>query len=246
MIRVTLRADEFARRLADRASPARSSPCCSPRPARRSCCRCRAGSSRPTPPSRSGATTPSAATTPRPGEIDVDVVLHEPRGLACTWANELALGAPVGYAGPRVDFHAPRRRGVAAAVRRRDGAARDRGDPRVAAARRARRRRRRGRRRARGAPARAARATPRSAGSTATARPPRRRSHLADALRDLPLPDGPGQAWGAAEPGSPATCAPSCARSAGCPAATSRRRATGCGRATGSSTRTDRRRSGGG
>ena len=59
-------------------------------------------------PSRSGATTPSAATTPPPGEIDVDVVLHEPRGPACTWAAGAPLGAPVGYAGPRVDFAAPR------------------------------------------------------------------------------------------------------------------------------------------
>jgi NADPH-dependent ferric siderophore reductase len=40
----------------------------------------------------------------RPGEIDVDVVLHEPRGPACTWAARVPLGAPVGYAGPRVDF----------------------------------------------------------------------------------------------------------------------------------------------
>jgi NADPH-dependent ferric siderophore reductase len=41
------------------------------------------------------------------GEIDVDVVLHEPRGPACTWAARAPIGADVGYAGPRVDF-APR------------------------------------------------------------------------------------------------------------------------------------------
>ena len=37
----------------------------------------------------------------------VDVVLHTPRGPACTWAAEAPIGGPVGYAGPRVDF-APR------------------------------------------------------------------------------------------------------------------------------------------
>jgi NADPH-dependent ferric siderophore reductase len=41
---------------------------------------------------------------PADGEIDVDVVLHEPRGPACTWAARTPLGAQVGYAGPRVDF----------------------------------------------------------------------------------------------------------------------------------------------
>jgi NADPH-dependent ferric siderophore reductase len=40
-------------------------------------------------------------------EIDIDVVLHEPRGPACRGAAELPIGADVGYAGPRVDF-APR------------------------------------------------------------------------------------------------------------------------------------------
>jgi NADPH-dependent ferric siderophore reductase len=38
------------------------------------------------------------------GEIDVDVVLHEPRGSACTWALEAPVWSDVGYAGPRVDF----------------------------------------------------------------------------------------------------------------------------------------------
>jgi NADPH-dependent ferric siderophore reductase len=41
------------------------------------------------------------------GEIDVDVVLHEPKGPACTGAATMPLGEGVGYAGPRVDF-APR------------------------------------------------------------------------------------------------------------------------------------------
>lgn len=44
---------------------------------------------------------------PDTGEIDVDVVLHEPRGPACTGAAEAPIGSGVGYAGPRVDF-APR------------------------------------------------------------------------------------------------------------------------------------------
>src|SRR6185436_8655490 len=34
---------------------------------------------------------------PQTGEIDVDVVLHEPRGPACTWAEAAALGADVGF-----------------------------------------------------------------------------------------------------------------------------------------------------
>jgi NADPH-dependent ferric siderophore reductase len=44
---------------------------------------------------------------PQRREIDVDVVLHEPRGPACTWAADTPVGGRVGYAGPRVDF-APR------------------------------------------------------------------------------------------------------------------------------------------
>jgi NADPH-dependent ferric siderophore reductase len=44
---------------------------------------------------------------PRTREIDVDVLLHEPRGPACTWAARAEIGAAVGYAGPRVDY-APR------------------------------------------------------------------------------------------------------------------------------------------
>ena len=44
---------------------------------------------------------------PELGEIDVDVVLHEPPGPASRWAARVPLGASVGYAGPRVDY-APR------------------------------------------------------------------------------------------------------------------------------------------
>jgi NADPH-dependent ferric siderophore reductase len=41
---------------------------------------------------------------PATGEIDVDVVLHEPRGPACRWAEAAPIGADVGFAGPRVDY----------------------------------------------------------------------------------------------------------------------------------------------
>lgn len=41
---------------------------------------------------------------PQTGEIDVDVLLHEPRGPACTVASQCQLGWSVGYAGPRVDY----------------------------------------------------------------------------------------------------------------------------------------------
>lgn len=45
---------------------------------------------------------------PDRAEIDVDVVLHEPRGPACTVAAACEPGWSVGYAGPRVDFaHEP-------------------------------------------------------------------------------------------------------------------------------------------
>jgi NADPH-dependent ferric siderophore reductase len=131
---------------------------------------------------------------PEAGEIDVDVVLHEPRGPACTWAASLPLGADVGYAGPRVDFAsrddadwlllcgdetalpaiaaimeaAPGARDVTALVEVHDAGEVLRVAGRVRWVHRD------------GAPA-----------ATTT--------HLADALRELELPDGPGQAWGAAE-----------------------------------------------
>ena len=187
-------------------------------------------------PSRSGATTPCAATIADAGEIDVDVVLHEPRGPACTWApsgcrsaGRRRLRRPAGR------LRAARRRGLAAAVRRRDGAARDRRDPGARRRRGARRRGHRGRRRGRGAAARAATC----AGCTATAPPRRRRRTSPTRCARSPLPDGPGQAWGAAESQVARTCARSCATSAGCRASTQARRATGCARASGSSRRTD-------
>jgi NADPH-dependent ferric siderophore reductase len=137
---------------------------------------------------------------PATGEIDVDVVLHEPRGPACTWAQASPIGADVGFAGPRVDY-APR-----------DGAAwlllcgDETALPAIAAI-------------LEEPPATAERilavievqdaaeehelATPshaevrwvhRDGADAATT------THLADALRTLPLPaDGAGQAWGAAE-----------------------------------------------
>ena len=54
------------------------------------------------------------------GEIEVDVVLHEPRGPACTWGGRAPLGADVDYAGPRVDFR-PRRSGSQCAEMGRHG-----------------------------------------------------------------------------------------------------------------------------
>jgi NADPH-dependent ferric siderophore reductase len=99
---------------------------------------------------------------PADGEIDVDVVLHEPRGPACTWAARTLLGAQVGYAGPRVDFAAkPGAEWLLLAGEVLDL-------PNIEWVHRD------------GAPA-----------ATTT--------HLADALRELPLPKGAGQAWGAAE-----------------------------------------------
>ena len=135
---------------------------------------------------------------PVAGEIDVDVVLHEPRGLACTWANELAPGAPVGYAGPRVDF-APRDDAEWLLLCGDETAL-----PAIAAILES------------PPPARRVVAVveiadaheehPLALPDGAEVRwvhrdgaPAATTSHLADALRDLPLPDGPGQAWGAAE-----------------------------------------------
>jgi NADPH-dependent ferric siderophore reductase len=131
-------------------------------------------------------------------EIDVDVVLHEPRGPACTWAAASPIGADVGFAGPRVDY-APRDGAewlllcgdetalpaIAAILERRSAAERvlavvevpdaaeehDLALPDGGELRWVHRGR---------APA-----------ATTT--------HLADALRALDLPAGPGQAWGAAE-----------------------------------------------
>ncbi len=134
---------------------------------------------------------------PALGEIDVDVVLHYPPGPASRWASEVPLGSVVGYAGPRVDY-APRDgvdwlllcgdetalpaiaailetttvSPVLAVVEVHDAAEQLPVD--LPAGRELRWVHRDG------APA----------GTT---------SHLADALRALPLPGGHGQAWGAAE-----------------------------------------------
>jgi NADPH-dependent ferric siderophore reductase len=131
--------------------------------------------------------------------IRVTVVLHEPRGPACTWAEAAPIGAGVGYAGPRVDF-APRADAawlllcgdetglpaiaaileqppagaerILAVIEVHDGAEEH----------------------ALVVPAGAeVRWVHRDGADAATT------THLADALRGLPLPDGPGQAWGAAE-----------------------------------------------
>jgi NADPH-dependent ferric siderophore reductase len=134
------------------------------------------------------------------GEIDVDVVLHEPLGPACAGAASVPLGAGVGYAGPRVDY-APRA-GADWLLLCGDETAL----PAIAAI------------------LEAPPATPRAlavvevadvAEEHALALPAGARvqwvhrggaaaattSHLADALRTLPLPHGRGQAWGAAESG---------------------------------------------
>jgi NADPH-dependent ferric siderophore reductase len=132
------------------------------------------------------------------GEIDVDVVLHEPRGPACTWAERAPLGADVGYAGPRVDFRPrddaewlllcgdetalpaiaailespPAETELIAVVEVADG-----GEEQQLA-------------------------LPPGARLQWVHRdgaPPATTAHLADALREIDLPGGRGQAWGAAE-----------------------------------------------
>jgi NADPH-dependent ferric siderophore reductase len=126
------------------------------------------------------------------GEIDVDVVLHEPRGPACTGAAEIPLGSGVGYAGPRVDF-VPRSDAewlllcgdetalpAIAAILDEPPVPHvlalvevpDRGEE---------------------LPLDGVHWVHRDGAPAATT------THLADALRDLALPDGLGQAWGAAE-----------------------------------------------
>jgi NADPH-dependent ferric siderophore reductase len=135
---------------------------------------------------------------PRRGEVDVDVVLHRPRGPACTWAAEAPIGSPVGYAGPRVDY-APRD-GVDWLLLCGDETAL----PAIAAILEA----------PPAAPSVLAVVEVPDAGEElAIDLPPGGRvqwvhrdgapaattSHLADALRALALPAGTGQAWGAAE-----------------------------------------------
>jgi NADPH-dependent ferric siderophore reductase len=136
---------------------------------------------------------------PATGEIDVDVVRHEPRGPACTWAQETPIGAGVGFAGPRVDY-APRDGAtwlllcgdetalpaIAAILERPPpAAARILAVVEVPGP---------SEEHALAAPAGAeVRWVHRDGAAAATT------THLADALRALPLPAGPGQAWGAAE-----------------------------------------------
>jgi NADPH-dependent ferric siderophore reductase len=132
------------------------------------------------------------------GEIDVDVVLHEPRGPACTWAQQAPVGSDVGYAGPRVDFHpradadwlllcgdetalpaiaailesAPAATELIAVVEVAD----DREEQKLELP-----------------PGARLQWVHRDGAPAATT------AHLADALRAVELPRGPGQAWGAAE-----------------------------------------------
>ncbi|MET0602347.1 MAG: siderophore-interacting protein [Baekduia sp.] len=136
---------------------------------------------------------------PATGEIDVDVVLHEPRGPACTWAHASPIGADVGFAGPRVDY-APRDGAswlllcgdetalpaIAAILEKPPPAAeqilavievQDPDEEHALAT----------------PPHADLRWVHRDGADAATT------THLADALRELPLPAGPGQAWGAAE-----------------------------------------------
>jgi NADPH-dependent ferric siderophore reductase len=127
------------------------------------------------------------------GEIDVDVVLHEPPGPAARWAAEVPIGAVVGYAGPRVDY-APRD-GIdwlllcgdetalpaIAAIIEDSPAALVLAVVEVADA---------GEELPLGGEPRWVHRDGAPAGTT---------SHLADALRAVPLPTGAGQAWGAAE-----------------------------------------------
>lgn len=132
------------------------------------------------------------------GEIDVDVVLHHPRGPACTWAEAAPVGADVGYAGPRVDYR-PRDEAewlllcgdetglpaIAAIIESEPEASEVIAVVEVA-----------------GPDEEHALDLPPGArvrwvhrGDAPAATTP----HLADALRELDLPPGPGQAWGAAE-----------------------------------------------
>lgn len=122
--------------------------------------------------------------------IVVDVVLHRPQGPACAWAQAAPLGGAVGYAGPRVDFAPqPDARWLLLC-----------GDETAL-------------------PAIASIIERASVPVLAVVEvhdaeeqlplpvtwvhragaPAATTSHLADALRALALPDGPGQAWGAAE-----------------------------------------------
>ncbi|HWI23117.1 MAG TPA: siderophore-interacting protein [Baekduia sp.] len=134
---------------------------------------------------------------PHAREIDVDVVLHEPRGPACSWAQAMPVGAGVGFAGPRVDYtprddtswlllcgdetalpaiaailEQPTSRRTLAVIE-----VHDHGERQPLSA----------------PPGTEVRWVSRDGAQAATT------THLADVLRQLDLPQGPGQAWGAAE-----------------------------------------------
>ncbi len=179
---------------------------------------------------------------PQTGEIDVDVLLHEPRGPACTVASQCQLGWSVGYAGPRVDY-APIQDvdwlllvGDETALQR-SRRRHPRGDVAVDAGARADRGRR---------PEDELTLQPhhrvqwvhreRAPAGVSTA--------LCDALRALELPDGPGRPGARRSRRSPGNCVPCCATNGACRARTLGPGGTGCGRATGSTTRSDGRGSG--
>ncbi len=137
---------------------------------------------------------------PEQGEIDVDVVVHEDPGPASTWALGAPIGAGVGYAGPRVDF-APREDADWLLLCGDETAL-----PAIAAILESARA---------DAPVLAVVEVPDAGAEVPLQVPPGGRvhwvhrgparpattPHLAQALRELPLPEGVGQAWGAAESG---------------------------------------------
>ncbi len=152
---------------------------------------------------------------PEAGEIDVDVVLHEPPGPASRWAADVPLGAVVGYAGPRVDY-APRDGidwlllcsdetalpAIAAILETPDVPSQVLAVVEIA-----------------GAHEELAVDLPAGGELRWVHRdgaPAGTTSHLADALRAVHLPTGAGQSWARPSHGSRATCARSCARSAAC------------------------------
>jgi NADPH-dependent ferric siderophore reductase len=134
---------------------------------------------------------------PELGEIDVDIVLHEPPGPASRWATEVPLGSVVGYAGPRVDY-APRDGvdwlllcGDETALPAIAAILETTSVPQVLAVVEVR-------------DAHEELAVDLPAGGTLRwvhrdGAPPATTSHLADALRTISFPGGTGQAWGAAE-----------------------------------------------
>ena len=171
---------------------------------------------------------------PERGEIDVDVLLHEPLDRPRPGPRRRRSGPEVGFAGPRVDY-APRESAewlllcgddtalpaIAAileepsssdsvlAVIEVAGPEDEHSDIDLPA----------------GADVCWLHRGPRLAGTT---------SHLADALRELPLPAARDRSGAPPSPGWHATCEPCCARSVPSNTRPSRQRATGCARATGS------------